>query len=98
MSQIALFVDFEIYPEQLDAFNTLIRNHAAGTLAEEEGCLAFAIGVDQDAQTHYWLYELYKDLGALELHRNSSRLIRFREERIPMVKSMRVVTTDAVSI
>jgi len=98
MSQIALFVDFEIYPEQINAFNTLIRNHAAGTLAEEAGCLTFAIGVDQDAPTHYWLYELYEDIDALEFHRNSSRLIRFREERIPMCKSMRVVTTDVVTM
>ena len=97
MSQVALFVDIEIEPGQVDAFAALIRAHAAGTLVEEEGCLAFTVGVDREAPTHFWLFELYRDQAAVDAHRASARLVRFRESLTSMRRDMRRIETDILA-
>ena len=41
MTAVALFVEFDIDPDQLAAFDALIADHAAKTLAGEAGCMDF---------------------------------------------------------
>ena len=98
MSQVALFVDIEIEPDQVDAFDALIRSHAAGVLAEEDGCLAFTVGVDREAPTHFWLFELYRDQAAVDAHRASPRLLGFRESLTSMRRGMRRVEADILAL
>ena len=94
MTQVALFVDFEAIPERSQDFDALIRRHAAATLEEEDGCLAFTVGIDREAPNHFWLFELYTDDAALAYHRNSARLLKFREDVKPLVRGLQRVEAD----
>ena len=53
------YVDLIIDPAQREAFDALLRDHAEGTLAEEEGCLLFDFFVDPRDPNHYAVFEVY---------------------------------------
>ena len=78
MSKIAIVVDFTIKPGQRDAFLQIIRDHASGTLAEEEGCLQFDVLLPKEGDNRVLLYEAYRDDAAFQVHGKSPRLARTR--------------------
>ena len=92
MSGIAFFVEVDIDPDRREAFDTFMTRHASGTLEEEEGCLQFDVYVDRTDPNRYALYELYADQAALDVHRFSERLARFRDITDPMVARRRIWT------
>ena len=65
MSKIALIVEFETKSESRAAFIDLMRNHAEGTLADEEGCLQFDVLLPTEGNGRVFLYEVYRDEAAL---------------------------------
>ena len=78
MSKIALVVDFQIKPGCLEDFLKVMREHAAGTLQEEEGCLQFDVLLPKEGGDRVLLYEVYRDDAAFEVHVQSARLARTR--------------------
>jgi autoinducer 2-degrading protein len=71
MSQVALFVEFDIKPENFDDFEKIIRNHARRTKEAEEGCMAFNVLIPRDEPNRIYLYECYRDQAAFDVHINS---------------------------
>ena len=82
MTAVALFVEFEIDPDQITAFDALIADHAAKTLAGEPGCMDFQVHVDRADPNTYLLYELYRDDAALVAHREGAQLAKFRAKKL----------------
>ena len=96
MSKVALVVEFEVKPGCLDDFLTIIREHAAGTLAEEEGCLQFDVLLPSEGGDRVLLYEVYRDGAAFEIHGNSARLAATRGRYGDMIADRKITrcTTD----
>ena len=90
MSEIAFYVMAEIDPAQRDAFDRGLAAHAAETLAEEEGCLAFDVYVDTTNPNRYLWYEVYADEAAFEVHRNAPLIERSRTTLDPAMTSRSV--------
>ena len=90
MSAVALFVEFDIDPDQRDAFDALIADHAAKTLAGEAGCMDFQVHVAREDPNKFLLYELYRDDAALAAHRETAQLARFRAAAGPMMVARKV--------
>ena len=65
---LAVCVDFEIDMASLDAFLTIMEQNASDSLANEVGCHQFDIAQDPQNPTKIFLYELYDDAIAFELH------------------------------
>ena len=86
MSKIALIVEFEIKPENRTAFIDLMRDHAAGTLAGEDGCLQFDVLLPTEGNGRVFLYEVYRDEAALREHTQSPRLAATREGYADMIE------------
>ena len=79
MSRISIVVTFTIKPGCEAAFNTHMRAHAAATLAEEEGCLAFDVlqPLKEDGTpdpSRLMLVEVYRDMDAVVAHRANPRM------------------------
>jgi (4S)-4-hydroxy-5-phosphonooxypentane-2,3-dione isomerase len=72
-------VSFTIADGQLSAFLALVRRNAADSVREEEGCLRFDVSVpaDKSASPMVFLYELYRDRGAFDLHLRSGHFLAF---------------------
>lgn len=90
MPKIALIVEFQIKPGAHAAFDAVIRDHAAGTLADEPGCERFDVlqprtkaGPDE---SRVMLYEVYADDAAFQAHTQNPRLARTRAAYEPLIE------------
>ena len=90
---LAVCVDFEIDLASLAAFLPLMQKNAAESLANEVGCHQFDIAQDPQNQTKIFLYELYDDAVAFELHKKASHYLEFKDAISGMVnkKSIRLL-------
>ena len=87
MSRISLIVEFKLKPGTKAQFLEIIRAHASKTLENEEGCLLFFVCDPVDGENRAFLYELYADEAALEVHKASPALARTRERYADLVES-----------
>ena len=87
MSRICLVVDFEVKPGTKARFLEIIREHASRTLQNEEGCLQFFVCDPVEGENRVFLYEMYADEAALEVHMASPTLARTRERYAEIVDS-----------
>ena len=87
MSKICLVVDFTIKPEAKAQFLEIIREHASKTLENEEGCLQFEVCDPVEGVNRVFLYEMYADDAAFEIHKGSPTLARTRERYEDIVES-----------
>ena len=90
---LAVCVDFEIDPASLDAFLTVIRNNTSDSLANEVGCHQFDITQDSENPTKIFLYELYDDAFAFEVHKKASHYLEFNQlaSEMATAKSVRLL-------
>ena len=90
---LAVCVDFEIDPESLDAFLLSIKRNASDSLENEVGCHQFDISQDLQNPAKIFLYELYDDAVAFELHKKASHYIEFNDAISGMInkKSIRLL-------
>ena len=90
---LAVCVDFEIDPASLDAFLTIMQKNAADSLANEVGCHQFDITQDLQNPTKIFLYELYDDSAAFDLHKKASHYLEFNQLASEMItaKSVRLL-------
>ena len=85
MAKVSLIVEYHLKPGQREAFEKIIRDHATGTLKEEEGCLQFDVLMAADDPDRAFVYEVYADDAALEAHKQSPRLPQVREAYAQML-------------
>jgi len=90
---LAVCVDFEIDPESLDAFLPIMQKNASDSLLKEVGCHQFDITQDPQSPTKIFLYELYDDAVAFEMHIQASHYLEFNDAISRMVdkKSVRLL-------
>ena len=90
---LAVCVDFEIDLASLDPFLIIMKKNASDSLANEVGCHQFDIAQDQQNPTKIFLYELYDDAVAFELHKKASHYLEFNDAISGMVnkKSIRLL-------
>ena len=90
---LAVCVDFEIDLARLDVFLTILKKNASDSLANEVGCHQFDIAQDPKNPTKIFLYKLYDDEVAFELHKKASHYLEFNDAISGMVnkKSIRLL-------
>ena len=75
----ALMVTIRIKAGYRDAFIEAMLSDARGSVHDELGCLRFDVLQDvQDPNTIY-LYEVYRDEVAIEVHRQAPHFVKWRE-------------------
>ena len=90
---LAVCVDFEIEPARLDEFMLIMHRNAAASLANEAGCHQFDITQNPQTPTKIFLYELYDDAAAFELHKQADHYLEFNAACDGMIvaKSVRLL-------
>ena len=78
-------VEFEIELQHLDEFLFAMRKNARLSLRDEEGCQQFDICQDQQNPASIFLYEMYDDKAAFELHKAAPHFGEFNEATDGMV-------------
>jgi autoinducer 2-degrading protein len=64
----ALIVEFHIHPPRVEAFAAALADNARASLETEPGCRQFDICRDPEDPTLFFLYEIYDDDAAIQVH------------------------------
>jgi autoinducer 2-degrading protein len=99
VARISIIVEFTPKPGCYDAFNAHIRAHAAATLAEEPGCLAFDVmqPLNEDGspdKTRIMLLEIYRDMDAVRTHRANPRMAPVGAVTATLIDGRRLVLCE----
>lgn len=76
-------VHLHIHPEALEAFQTLTRANAEGSL-QEPGCRAFEVLQQEDDPTRFMLVEVWASPEAHAAHRDTPHYLAWREGVEPL--------------
>ncbi|MFY0596452.1 MAG: antibiotic biosynthesis monooxygenase [Cognatishimia sp.] len=89
----AVLVTFQIKTECVDAFLPLMKDNAVTSLQKEPGCHVFDICKDGP---EVFLYELYEDRAAFDVHLDSDHFLAFDAAVADMVADKQVRLYDEV--
>lgn len=93
----AVCVTFQIRENWMEAFMPLMLGNARASLTEETGCLQFDVLTDPARSHEVFLYELYTDRAAFDLHLTSDHFLAFDSAVSEMVADKQVKTYTEVS-
>ena len=96
MSAVAVTVEYDVKPECREALERVVRAHAEGTLADEDGCERFDVLIPREDIGKMMVYEVYRDAEALAVHNRSPRMPRVREHLKDLITGKRVIVSDIV--
>ena len=106
MSKIALNVEIEVAEGKMEPYVAALMSHAENSLRDEPGTLNFDVmrgarpgevqGMPEEwlssAVNTVWLYELYEDQTAVDVHMAAPSLEEFRKNTEGMAINMRIAT------
>jgi len=93
----AVTVLFEIHDGHLGRFMPMMIGNAKASLEQEEGCRRFDVLTDPDRPGEVFLYELYDDQAAFEIHLRTPHFREFDARVAPMVAAKTVRTYTEVT-
>jgi quinol monooxygenase YgiN len=64
----SVLVQLTIQPPHVEAFVTLMREHARKSIRDEPGTLGFDVIQDETAADHFFVHETYVDEAAYQSH------------------------------
>ena len=89
-------VMFEIETGQEVRFTELVRAQAENSLAREEDCHQFDVCVDPEDPCRIFLYELYTNKAAFQVHLNSDHFVQFDADCAGLIASKSVTTLTRI--
>ncbi|MGI9401689.1 MAG: putative quinol monooxygenase [Rhizobiaceae bacterium] len=93
----AVVVRFKIKDGTMDRFMPLMLANAQASLREEEGCHQFDVCTDGSRPGEVFLYELYSDEAAFEVHKSMPHFMQFDIASADLIASKQVVTYRQVA-
>ncbi len=85
-------VTFRIAPEASGEFLVAMRENAQTSLEMEPGCHRFDVAIGEDGPETVFLYELYTDRAAFDVHLGSAHFKAFDAKVAPWVIDKTVAT------
>lgn len=85
-------VEFEIKRDRVDAFMHKMMENARSSLDIEEGCLHFDVCQNAKDASKVFLYEIYTDRAAFEVHLSSEHFVGF-DQTVSSIISAKSVNT-----
>jgi autoinducer 2-degrading protein len=70
-------VEFTIKPELVERFRERVLQQARDSLAGEQDCHVFDVCIDAQREEIVFLYEVYSDRSAFDVHLNSVHFVDF---------------------
>lgn len=90
--------EFRLKPDMLNAFMPLILIQAEKSLSSEPGCLVFDVCIEHnDNEDVVFLYEVYQDEAAFNLHMETPHYLAFSETTSELVVAKSVRRFDRIS-
>ncbi|GAA0780485.1 antibiotic biosynthesis monooxygenase [Roseibium denhamense] len=90
-------VTFQLKPGQKKVFLPLMTENAEASLREEPGCRQFDVCTDPDRPEEVFLYEIYDDAAAFQVHLETEHFLAFDRKIAGMVADKSVKTYRKVA-
>lgn len=81
----AVTVTFQIKPDQMDAFLSLVTTNARASVENEPECHQFDVCSDPDRANEVFLYELYTNRAGFDAHRETDHFKTFDAATADMI-------------
>ncbi|HKI98187.1 MAG TPA: putative quinol monooxygenase [bacterium] len=78
MSKIAIVGEMTAHAGKFDTYLAKMTEHARASRAEP-GCVRFDVVVPKKGENKLFIYEIWQDQAALEVHANTPRMQAYRE-------------------
>jgi quinol monooxygenase YgiN len=86
MGRYVVTVDFEVQAGKLAAFMPLMIENAEQSRTLEPGCDRFDVLLPDGGGQHVFLYEIYRDKAAFDVHLKTAHFLQFNERSAPLLK------------
>jgi (4S)-4-hydroxy-5-phosphonooxypentane-2,3-dione isomerase len=86
MGRFVVTVDFEVHAGKLGEFMPLMLDNAEKSRTLEAGCDRFDVLLPDDSGEHVFLYEIYRDEAAFDVHLETEHFLKFNERSAPLLK------------
>lgn len=96
MSRLVIMGTIEVAAGKRDQVVSFLVAHRARCLKDEPGTLQFEVALPRDDPSRIFIYEIYQDDGAFEVHRNGASIVRWREDTACMV--VKVIATKCTPV
>jgi len=90
MGRFVITVDFEVHEGKLAEFMPLMLDNAEKSRTLELGCDRFDVLVPDGGGHHVFLYEIYKNKAAFDVHLKTSHFLDFNQRSSPLIKGRSV--------
>ena len=90
-------VIFEVDPARIEEFRTAMLQQARNSLEREDGCRQFDVCADPEHAERIFLYEIYDDAAAFDLHLARAHFHDFDETVRPWVRSKEIRIWQRIS-
>lgn len=81
-----------------DAFMRAMRVNAAASVRDEPGCLTFDVMRDRSDPDLVWLYEVYVDEAAFEVHMQTPHFLASRPLVEPLIERQDAIEADMLAL
>lgn len=93
-----LLLKTQLKPGAFEAFMGAMRINAAASVRDEPGCLTFDVMRDRSDPDLVWLYEVYVDEAAFEVHMQSAHFLASRPLVEPLIEHQDVIEADMLAL
>lgn len=94
----AVCVTFHVHPDAVAQFLPRMHQQARDSLSKEVGCHQFDVCMDESNPGKVFLYEIYENQAAFELHSVSDHFLSFASDVADYVVGKEVDTYSTVAI
>ena len=81
-----LVVTIDIKPQFKDRFMAEMLDDARGSVRDEPGCLRFDVIQDEKEPNRIYLYEVYADRAAFDVHMTTPHFLKWKRRRPGLVR------------
>ena len=74
-----IVAEMHITPAHREQFMAAMLDDARGSIQNELGCFQFSVVQDEKDQNRIFLFEVYRDLRAFELHQQMPHYVKWRD-------------------
>lgn len=74
----AVFVTININPDRVEEFTQASFGDAEGSVRDEPDCFRFDILQDSETASRFYLYEVYRDEAAFEVHLQTPHFLKWK--------------------
>ncbi|NNK75205.1 MAG: antibiotic biosynthesis monooxygenase [Maribacter sp.] len=88
--------EIEIYPNDVKAYNAILKEEAAASIRLERGVIAIFPMYQKENPDQFRILEIYASQEAYQAHLQTPHFKHYKEATLKMVKSLKLVDMEAL--